>query len=275
MNKPPTTEQAVAPPTTMDHLKKAAYLAGIRFGQARYWELDYLRALAIVWMVVFHLLWDLDYFGLIPGEIFNAYMSWPGLRVVFFFLVGVSLTISYRRTQLAGLQGGRLYQKYLLRGLATFVWGMVITLVVTVAGTGSILFGTLHSIGLSVMIAYPLLRFTIPNLFVGVGLIALGWYLSEFVSVGFSWLLWLGFQPVGYTSLDYFPLLPWFGVVCLGIFVGNLMYAPAGRRFRLPDLPDNRALKTIQLIGSNALPIYLIHQPILFGIVALAAAASG
>ncbi|MCB0064880.1 MAG: DUF1624 domain-containing protein, partial [Caldilineaceae bacterium] len=74
----------------------------------------------------------------------------------------------------------------------------------------------------------------------------------------------LGLKPVNYTYLDYFPLVPWFGIVLLGIGVGNLLYDHSRRTFVLPDLSNVTVVQWLQRLGRNSLLIYLLHQPLLF-----------
>ena len=68
---------------------------------------------------------------------------------------------------------------------------------------------------------------------------------------------------------DYFPLLPWFGIVLLGIFVGQLLYPGGARRFNLPNLGGGSGMKELVWLGRHSLIIYLIHQPFLFAILNL------
>ena len=80
------------------------------------------------------------------------------------------------------------------------------------------------------------------------------------------WLVWLGITPPIYAAVDYFPLFPWFGLVLIGVGVGNTVYQPNGRIFSLPDLSGWFPLNLLQLLGQWSLPIYVVHQPLLIGI---------
>jgi uncharacterized membrane protein len=65
----------------------------------RLWELDALRGLAVVLMIVFHLTWDLQFLGLIVVDVFSR--PWQifarGIGSLFIFLLGVSLVLSSAR----------------------------------------------------------------------------------------------------------------------------------------------------------------------------------
>jgi len=90
-------------------------------------------------------------------------------------------------------------------------------------GENIIIFGILHCIGISIILAYPLIKYRYANLIIGVICITCGIYLSQF-TFDFNWLLWLGFRPHDLYSFDYVPLLPWFGLIALGLYIGNTLH---------------------------------------------------
>jgi len=236
-------------------------------GANRYWEMDALRGVAIVMMVIYHLVFDLVLFGYYQGSAVTG--PWRVFArvtaILFISLVGVSLAISYaRRSQQE--RGWGLYKKYLARGLKLIGWGMVITLVTWMfMGKVVIIFGILHLIGAVTILAYPFLSLRWVNLPIGVALIALGIHLNQ-LPVSHPWLLLLGLRPRWLLQLDYFPLLPWFGVALLGIFIGQRLYPGSTRRFKLPAWANQPGIKQFVWLGNHSLAIYLIHQPILFAV---------
>ncbi len=235
----------------------------------RFWEVDAARGVAILMMAVYHLTYDLDTFGGYDIDSTSGFWAWfaDATASAFLFLVGVSLAISYWRAT-AGGTGRGLFWKYLRRGIRILAYGMALTIVSLVLGMGVIAFGILHVIGVSVVLAYPLLRFRLPNLFLGVSLIAIGVYMmAQDVSSESPWLLPLGVVPENLIMPDYRPLLPWFGVVLLGVFVGNVVYGGRKRPARLAQRTPAVARPLVPL-GRNSLFIYLIHQPILVALLA-------
>ena len=120
----------------------------------------------------------------------------------------------------------------------------------------------LHLIGISIIVAYPHLKHRYGNLVLGGVFIALG-MLLKIVTVNLPRLLWLGLTLNNFHSIDYFPLLPWFGVVLIGVFLGNSLYANYTRSFKLRNLSDLTPMRVLTFLGRHSLFIYLIHQPLL------------
>jgi uncharacterized membrane protein len=233
----------------------------------RFWEIDSLRGLAIVMMIIYHLIYDLNYFQVVSFNLYSGFF-WYFARVTastFVFLVGVSLTLSYSRAKLRGRYKSEreLFFKYLKRGLKIFSYGLIITLLTWIfIREDFIIFGILHFVGIAIILEYPFIKCRYLNLGLGMIFIVAGLYLTRF-SFDFSWLIWVGFVPQGLQTVDYFPLLPWLGVVSIGLFFGNLMYKNYRRRFKLPDISKFYTVRLLSFLGRNSLLIYLIHQPIL------------
>ena len=235
--------------------------------EQRFWEVDATRGVAIAMMVVYHLVYDLDTFGGYGIESTSGFWAYfaDATASAFLVLVGISLAISYSRT---GARGASLFGKYLRRGLRIFAYGMALTIVFFVLGMGIVAFGILHLIGVSIILAYPLLRYRLPNLFLGILVFAVGAYMmAQDVSSESPWLLPFGVVPENLFMPDYRPLLPWFGVVLLGLFAGNVLYGDGER----PAVVAKRApvvARPLLPLGRNSLFIYLIHQPILIALLA-------
>ena len=233
----------------------------------RFWEVDSLRGLAIVMMVVFHFIFDLNYFGIYSFDIHSGFLWWFAriTASMFIFLVGVSLSLSYARTTILdrNINEKKLFFKYLKRGLKIFFYGLLITAATYIfIGDGFIVFGILHFIGMAIILEYVFIKRKYTNLFLGLAFIAAGIFLMNF-RFNFYGLLWLGFTPNIFYTVDYFPLLPWLGIVSFGIFLGNTLYEKYVRQFKLPDLSSNLIVKISSFLGKHSLLIYLIHQPII------------
>jgi uncharacterized membrane protein len=235
------------------------------YWEKRFWEIDCLRGLAITMMILFHVLYDLNYFGEYHLKLHSGFWFCVAraTATIFILLVGISLTLSYSRVKKLPKSGLTVYMKYFKRGLKIFSWGLIITVTTGIFfRTGIVVFGVLHLIGTSIILAYPFLKLRSWNLLIGVVFIALGMQLKNYTA-GLFWFVWLGLVPDQFYTLDYFPLFPWFGVVLMGVFAGNLLYPDYTRRFNLLDLSNSPFVRLFCLLGRHSLLIYLIHQPIL------------
>lgn len=218
----------------------------------RFWEVDVLRGIAIIGMIVYHFIWDLNFFG------FNVFVNGLGLfqKIVagtFILLVGISLTLRYSHQR-------KSWDYYFKRGLMIFAWGMIITVVTKmVLGDNFVRFGVLHLIGVSIMFAYPFMKWKWLNVLFGIGSFVVYYFIKNTSS---SLWYWIGFSPT-FGSVDYFPLFPWFGIVLFGIFVGNILYKGYKRQFKIVNL----RVKWLEFLGQHSLIVYIVHQPILLGLI--------
>ena len=228
----------------------------------RIWELDALRGICILCVVVVHALFDLVYFAGLKLELPAWYLfiqQYGG--VIFIVLSGCCATL-----------GSRSFR----RGLVVFGCGLLITAVTWgmyrfgfAERDVVILFGVLHLIG-ACMLLYPLFRRLPTALLVPMGavLVVTG-YLMQSVTVEQRFLFPLGLVYPGFTSGDYFPLLPHLGWFLLGVCVGRTLYRE--KRTLLPGRAGSSApARALCWCGRNSLWIYLLHQPLVFGAVELA-----
>lgn len=240
----------------------------LKNADGRLWELDFLRGIAIILMIIFHFIYDLNHYSVVQ------YVLWKGpfaitasiIASIFVILVGVSLTISFQKKKTT-IPLSTIYQIYIKRGIKIFSLGLLITLMSwIIIPERYVIFGILHCIGICIILSIPFLKYTRLNLVLGSILITTGLYL-RLLEFDFSWLIPLGFLPPKYFTIDYFPLLPWFGVVLVGISVGNYVYPHGQRRYHLNDISAKKIPQRICFIGRHSLPIYFIHQPILVGFI--------
>ncbi len=231
----------------------------------RFWEIDMFRGVAIVMMVIFHLLWDLWAFRIMPDLVLYAGF-WKYFQrttaITFLLLVGISLTVSYQRDRAKARGVKPPWRKFLWRGLRIFGIGMIFTLYGWATGFGYVDIGILHLIGLAIILAYPLLDYRWPNLILWAIFVIIGGIMLR-TPLDHNWLVYLGLHRPDYRPLDYFPLFPWLGVVLLGIFFGNSVYGRDGRIFDLPDWSNFLPIRLLRFLGRHSLVIYVIHQPLL------------
>ncbi len=231
----------------------------------RFWEIDAIRGIALIRIVIFNWSFTLMYLGIYT---FSLGMVFPGLGAsIFIFLVGLSLTISYSRVKKK--KPKEIHKKYFSRGLRVFGYGILISVITFLTFPKSfVIFGILQFIGVSIMLGQFFLKSKRLNLILGLLIIVMGCFLQNF-SFDFPWLLWLGFSPQYLNTFDYFPILPWFGVTLLGIYFGNILYKNGKRRFKIKDVSNSSVVRFLTYLGRKSLFIYLVHQPILIFILLL------
>ncbi len=231
----------------------------------RIWELDALRGLFLIGMIVIHVIFDVRYFLDVPvptSRIFDFVQNNGG--VLFILISGICVTLGSR---------------FVKRGLIVLGCGFAVTLVTFLmyltgfSGVDIIIYwGILHLLGAS-MLLYGLIR-KAPLWLVAVMaviLIAGGYmmsgihYLSSFPQ---NLLLVLGAPPDDLGMGDYFPLLPYFGWFTAGVFLGKTVYR--NRKSLLPRFPyKSLPVRILSFVGKHSLWIYLLHQPVVSGIIAL------
>jgi uncharacterized membrane protein len=232
----------------------------------RFWEIDLLRGIAIIMMITYHILFDLDFLGIIsfPFQSISFRLFLYPIGTLFLVLVGVSLVISYNQYKLEHGHSPP-FKKYLKRGVFLFFLALVITLVTWMyPHDGFILFGVIHCIGISIILSYFFISKPKISLFTGLLLLIIGIFFMN-ITISNSYLFWLGLKTSSFYTLDYFPLLPWFGIVLIGLFIGQKIYLPLQRKYnavQITPLP----FRALTFLGRNSLIIYIVHQPVLFAI---------
>lgn len=228
--------------------------------------LDAARGMALIAMAVYHLTWDLDYFGYIaPGTAGTG--SWKIFaRIIagsFIFLAGFSLVLGHRseiRWRPFWIRFGRIAAAALLITVATYF-----------LFPGSfIFFGILHLIAAASLIGLFFLRLPIPVILLAA---AAAFIAPQYLRSGVfdqPALLWVGLSQSMPKSNDYVPLLPWLGAFLLGMAAGRLfLLRKAPVSIIPPPTVDSRWISLLGTAGRHSLAIYLLHQPVLIALVYL------
>jgi uncharacterized membrane protein len=229
--------------------------------------LDALRGLAMVWMTLFHFSFDLSHYGLLAGQNFYTEVFWTAQRtaIVSLFLL------------CAGMGQGLAHEHQL--GWSRFVgrwWRIVACAALVSAGSwwmfprSWISFGVLHGMAVMLLLARCLLlarpRAALLLVLAAVCLV-LPWSWRH-VWFDTRWTDWIGLVTHKPITEDYVPLLPWFGVMLIGVVLGRWL---AGRRpgqaqaVSVDRLPA--ALRGLVLLGRWPLSYYMLHQPVMIGLV--------
>lgn len=218
--------------------------------QKRFPLIDYTRGFAVLLMIIFHFSYDLSAFNFVHIDFQRDLFWWIFPRViVFFFLyaMGQSLELVHQNS----IQIKKVGKRFAKIGFFALC---ISTFTYFAFPKNWIYFGTLHCIALSSVLVLPF-----------VGRPKLTALASALMLVPLLWGFQLPWFKLGHASMDYIPLFPWIGVVFLGQFSTHLGLHRYG--------PNSTSLKSLllplELMGRHSLLIYLIHQPVLFGLVKL------
>lgn len=222
--------------------------------------LDALRGIAIVAMIVYHFCFDLRHFGVVRWD-FEHGIGWLSARSAilssFLLIAGISAVLARRNASSDA--------RWLRHVLMIAAAALLVTIgSLFVFPNSFIWFGVLHAIAASLLVARPLIDRPRAAIAIGVAIIAAGLALSS-PHFDNRRLGWLGFMTGKPVTEDYVPLFPWSGVLLLGLAAGHWL---AARGFA-PLAPLARAPRMLQFLGRHSLVVYLVHQPILFGLLML------
>jgi uncharacterized membrane protein len=220
--------------------------------------IDAIRGVAICLMVVYHFLFDLNWFHVFRAD-FNNDPLWLGFRALvvsmFLLLVGVSLVLAAR----AGMSRRRFWRRIALVGICALL--VSAASYVTFPKT-FITFGILHCIVVTSILTWPLARHPWISLGLAIAVIVAGLTVHS-PMFDAPWLNWVGFTTHKPPMEDYVPLFPWMGVSLVGIAVGNWLVAPA---FKPLDPLSRAAPAWLTWLGRHSLIVYMVHQPVMVGL---------
>lgn len=281
----------------------------------RIWEIDFLRSIPIIIVVLYHTMFDVYLFKsmminysefaimhpnakafidfcenlFFNEQILNIYV--PMFGGIFLFICGVSTSLSKSNIK----RGLLLDLAALIFSLATYIASIILK------DDEFIFFGILHQMGLSITIYALIELFTrkvlkrknvsfITPLVIGLVITVIGSMYSigfktgdtyhkwpiMFVSNSYKFDVVLKNDPLAYLKIivgikgsinDWWPVLPYSGIVYLGIAVGKLLYEKK-KKSLVPKLYF-KGLKPLCFIGSHTIWVYLIHQPVIITIMAI------
>ena len=228
---------------------------------------DELRGIALILMVVFHFMYTLSKFQVELGRFSALFMAviQPISAGLFILIAGFSSVYSRNNGK---------------RGLITLACGFGVTIVtVLFIPSQAIYFGILHFLGTSMLLYAPIQHyFRRPPVHITIPVCILLFYLTFRINRGYLQVPFfnnialpagayqnplfspLGFPSADFSSADYYPMLPWGFLFLIGTQIGVMSTVRT-----LPDFVYRSRAAFLSAVGKKTMPIYLLHQPIIYG----------
>ncbi|OLP60556.1 hypothetical protein BJF93_22310 [Xaviernesmea oryzae] len=243
-----------------------------RRAKPRITGIDAARGVALIAMATYHFCWDLESFGYIASGTAGTGLWKLYARSIassFLFLVGVGLVLGHRPHIR--------WKPFFIRFAKIAAAALVVTIATYFAFPNAfIFFGILHAIAAMSFVGLLFLRLPVPVTI----LAALAAFLAPVYLRATLFdqpaLWWVGLSTVPIRSNDYVPLFPWLAAPLAGIAVGRLalrhgwLTALAARESRSTHGLANTLRQRLAWLGRHSLAFYLLHQPVLLGLVYLA-----
>ena len=234
---------------------------------ARYARLDALRGAAIVWMAAFHFCFDLNHFGVIKQNFYTDPI-WTLQRTcivsMFLFCAGFGQAIALNQAPYSTGHAASHFSPAFWRR-----WAQIAgcALLVT-AGSwwmfprSYITFGVLHCMAIALIVMRLSAGLGRWLWLAGAIAMALPLFLQStwFDNRAANWIGLVTHKPV---TEDYVPLLPWIAIMWWGLAAGRwvLAHRAAWVTGALP-----RVLNPLATLGRWSLSFYMLHQPVLIGL---------
>lgn len=262
-------------------------------------EIDFIRGIAVILMIVSHF----GFFSIITMKNLNyKYNQFPKLGLsfdllgtishsLFIILVGVNMVTSYNNTvkkieksqansninyriSKKGENKNEINKQFTIktikRAFLILIFGITMSLLVRwVFKDWLILFGIFQFIALSIIIAIPFQLFYNPIVLTITFIISIlipNFFKKNNINLGTYFNIILGnFTKNQVNYLDYFPIFPYFALILVGIFIGNLSNLPKFTN----NLKKNKLINQISHKGQYSIQLYFMHILLIFTVMKL------
>jgi uncharacterized membrane protein len=241
----------------------------------RFDSVDALRGIAMLWMTVFHFCFDLNHFGFWKQNFYtDPFWTWQRSCILSLFLLTAGLG------QAIAVQQGQSWPRFWRRWI--FVAGAA--LLVSIGSYAMypqtfIYFGVLHGMAAMLIVVRLMagwgramwMLWVMGALVFAIYFIAvracpdclLATFSSNLDAKTWNWLGLVTRKPI---TEDYVPLIPWLGVMCWGMAAGQWVLKNHANWLVLPSASTHRAVGFLATLGRWSLSYYLVHQPVMIGV---------
>ncbi len=227
----------------------------------RLWLLDALKGLALILVMIFHAIFDLEYFAhcSLDCRAWHWKLCARIASILFITISGICFGMSASKTAHYPLN------KVAFRSATLLGCALLVSLTTWfIVPEGTVYFGILHFLAIAPLIVYICLSKRAMLLFLAVMCLG-GSFLIPLYHVDHSYLVWLGFVPRQFSTVDHFPLMPWLGVYLVGFLCA---YKISFDHLNLPR-PNFFPIPVLTYMGERTLLLYLAHQPLFIALIYL------
>lgn len=226
----------------------------------RYEEIDILKGIAVICMVIFHFFYFPNKYGFKEIEYDTTLLKTIAKVAQFIFIgcVGINLSLSSGDDKKSMKRVGKLIFLAILMSIFTYF----------IFGDNFVKFGILHFIAFASIILFKFVD-NMKVIYILLLISILIYYLilsnqSIFSNVPDKLAFVAGFYNKNFTSFDHFPIFPWIIVVLVGVIIGN--YIKNNKLLiKLPDkVKENFVFSSLKNMGQKSLEIYCVHWIILY-----------
>jgi uncharacterized membrane protein len=215
------------------------------------------RGLAILAMIFFHFFRDLEMFGVISsGTTLTGGWAIAARTIAssFLFLVGISLVLAHPDS----VRWSRFLKRFIVLLISA---GGVSLATYAAMPERFVYFGILHAIAFASLVGIAFVRAPAWLALASAVAILVTWYaLGRSLNVN-PWWGWTGLAVYPRPALDLIPVFPWLAATFAGIAVAKTMPLPRSSR------PTGALPSVVSWLGRHSLVIYLVHQPIMIGVI--------
>ena len=227
----------------------------------RYDEIDILKGVAVVCMIIFHLFYFPNQYGFKEIEYDTVTLKTIAkiAQIIFITCVGINLVFAKKKNSEPQYHLGRI-------GKIAFYAILMSVFTYYVFKERYVKFGILHFVAFSSLLLFMFVD-NVETMKIITGLLVTLFILNKihpelFRSIPAPLAFISGFYNDRYSSVDHFPILPWIFLICLGIFIRHYL---SNNEINTPDyLVNNPVSDVLKDIGKKSLEIYAVHWAILY-----------
>tara|TARA_Y100000389_G_C17453092_1_gene516155 strand:+ start:1998 stop:2720 length:723 start_codon:yes stop_codon:yes gene_type:complete len=227
----------------------------------RYDEIDILKGIAVILMIIFHFYYFPNQYGFTEIEYDTTLLKFIAkiAQIIFITCVGINLVFAKNKNSDAKI--------HLQRVMKIAFYALLMSIFTYhVFKEKYVKFGILHFVAFSSLVLFAFVD-NVEAMEIITAIIFLVYLLNHYkpelfkiIPQPFAFIG--GFYNDRYSAIDHFPIIPWILLICLGTFIGNHLVT---KNIDTPSFLNNNAVSNaLKNIGKRSLEIYAVHWAVLY-----------